>query len=803
MLQRKHKEAMNMYLCKLRGMLSGKLIAAMMLVLFLIACTEEKEEEEVRQEAVPIVVPPDTTIAVQALSVIPNSESVTLKWKNPSAIITQISISWTPVESGVLQPIIIDSDTLLASSAEVTQIILGLSNNKTYTFTIIPLLDGADADKNSRVHAETISRLVGPNLDGDEFADNDPAEDYDNDGTLNALDPDDDNDQVNDTMDAFPYDSAEQSDADGDGTGDNADLDDDNDQVNDTMDAFPYDSAEQSDTDGDGTGDNGDVDDDNDGLIEINSAELLNQVRYNLAGTSLRTSAGGIGSSLGCGNGNDTTACSGYELTANITLSAYENWAPIGTCIADNNCPAAFSSAFEGNNAIISGLTINAEANARGIGLFGAIGSNAILRNIRIRDASIQGGANDVGILAGYAHNARMTSISVVRGEIISPAANNVGGLVGREFNSAIAFSYVLGANVNGSDNTGSFIGNSDDVVIIFSYAAESRIIGGDNTGGFIGNADNALIVFSFVSESSTIGGDNTGGFVGSADNAVITSSSVSDGSTTGGNNTGGLVGNADNTNIASAYALNITTIGNEKVGGLIGSGDSANITYTYVERAIVNGDEEIGGLVGSGANAMITSSYVADITASGLDKIGGFLGSGSDVIINSSYVAGATISGEDDIGGLVGYGEQMTVYSSYAAGGSVNGTNNVGGLLGSGLLSRVNISYAAVGSVIGNSNVSGLIGRTTADDGSMPAVVYFSYWDINTTGIGDRPGVSNAQEGEAKTTIELRNQTNFAGIYAAWGVDGCLDANQVKVKSWHLGNNQQRPVLTCVPPRN
>ncbi|MDH3532771.1 MAG: DUF3372 domain-containing protein, partial [Gammaproteobacteria bacterium] len=73
--------------------------------------------------------------------------------------------------------------------------------------------------------------------------------DYDDDGTPNASDTDNDNDGVDDALDAFPYDPAEWADTDGDGVGDNAD-------------AFPNDPTEWADTDGDGIGDNSDPFDD-------------------------------------------------------------------------------------------------------------------------------------------------------------------------------------------------------------------------------------------------------------------------------------------------------------------------------------------------------------------------------------------------------------------------------------------------------------------------------------------------------------------------------------------------------------
>ena len=80
--------------------------------------------------------------------------------------------------------------------------------------------------------------------------------DNDGDGLGDNADPDDDNDGVVDSSDAFPNDSNETKDTDRDGVGDNADFDDDGDGVIDSNDAFPLDSSERADADGDGIGDN-------------------------------------------------------------------------------------------------------------------------------------------------------------------------------------------------------------------------------------------------------------------------------------------------------------------------------------------------------------------------------------------------------------------------------------------------------------------------------------------------------------------------------------------------------------------
>ena len=96
--------------------------------------------------------------------------------------------------------------------------------------------------------------------------------DFDFDGAENALDSDDDNDDVADAEDAFPLDPAETRDNDFDGIGDNADPDDDNDGAFDRVDAFPFDPYETADSDGDGIGNDADTDDDNDGTVDLDDA---------------------------------------------------------------------------------------------------------------------------------------------------------------------------------------------------------------------------------------------------------------------------------------------------------------------------------------------------------------------------------------------------------------------------------------------------------------------------------------------------------------------------------------------------
>lgn len=104
---------------------------------------------------------------------------------------------------------------------------------------------------------------VGDNADNCPAVANAIQADQDQDGQGNACDGDDDNDGIDDELDAFPLDATETIDTDSDGIGNNADPDDDGDGVNDDADAFPLDSTESADTDADGVGDNSDAFPDN------------------------------------------------------------------------------------------------------------------------------------------------------------------------------------------------------------------------------------------------------------------------------------------------------------------------------------------------------------------------------------------------------------------------------------------------------------------------------------------------------------------------------------------------------------
>ena len=468
--------------------------------------------------------------AVTGLRVIPGVGSATLSWNNPYAPIASISISYKITGS--------DDAPLTKSIAQITpdaknvqETINDLSNGVFYNFTVSLTLRGDAAGREG--DAPSIIVAIGPDYDGDSLVD--------------FLDPDDDNDGVEDNTDAFPTDP-----------------------------------AESMDTDNDRVGDNADIDDNGNGLIEIYNARELDLVREDLAGRSFS------GDRRGCSGQGGITECNGYELAANISLADYANWQPIGSCsnydVSSQRCEnraALFNAIFDGNGYTISNLTITNPIGdyANGAGLFGAISPAAVLRNIHIRSANINGGGH-VGLLVGYAREANIVSSSAA-GEV--SGYYSVGGLVGYGRNVEISSSYASVASVRGTGNVGGLVGEGDGANISLSYASVASVSGSYWVGGLVGYGSRAIISSSYASVASVSGSYSVGGLVGNGEYGTITSSYASVASVSGSYSVGGLVGNGLNAEISSSYASVASVGGSYNVGGLVGEGNYAtNIIDSY-----------------------------------------------------------------------------------------------------------------------------------------------------------------------------------------------------------------------------
>ena len=346
----------------------------------------------------------------------------------------------------------------------------------------------------------------------------------------------------------------------------------------------------------------GEADADRDGLIEIYTAEMLDNMRYDLAGTSYKTSAAQTtGNTDGCPN----SVCHGYELITDIDLlslldtngngmidttmegidknadgdtvdpgekvtvidtTADTSWVPVGDNSTGDDT-TRFTGIFEGNNHTIANLWVNiASINDVYAGLFGVTGVTNGTVAIR-----------NVGIISGSIHSASRHSSS--------RRSSYSGGLVGLVADAlSITNSYFSGAG-GVSSSSSSFT----------------------SSGGLVGEVDAGRTMNITNSYFSGAGGVSSS----SSSNSSYHSSS------------GGLVGEVDigrTMNITNSYFSGAGGVSSSAPipysGGLVGYCDIANITNGYFSGAggvsssssSSSSLSSSGGLVGR-ANGVVTTT--------------------------------------------------------------------------------------------------------------------------------------------------------------------------------------------------
>jgi filamentous hemagglutinin family protein len=427
------------------------------------------------------------------------------------------------------------------------------------------------------------------------------------------------------------------------------------------------------------------------------------------------------------GIGSTSLLGSSVVLANDVDASGTAQWnsgagfKPIGTS------KTMFSGVFDGDNHVISGLTINVSTN-QSVGLFGVAGPAALITNVGVVDANIHGvGGNGffgVGALVGQNF---ATIVNDHSSGTVSGAAN-LGGLIG----------------LNGS--------NSSSVNTISDSYSTATVFGTlSNEGGLIGRALNVNVVRSHATGdvTGTTGSNGLGGLVGSASTsagAVAIVNSFATGNVRGGDGLGGLVGNLSatigNLIVENSYAtgnvssVNPTASPPSGIGGLVGSASANTGTKVTLENDYATGvvgffaadgvtpaatGNNAGGLVGSLAgtvlinNSHATGKVTGSLTGSG---VGGLVGTAPDQtdIISNSYATG-DVSGNLSVGGLAG-SSAGTITNSYATG-NVTGynsasSNNIGGLVGTNTLTGTITGSHADGNVNGqgpNAATGGLVG--------------------------------------------------------------------------------------------
>lgn len=319
-----------------------------------------------------------------------------------------------------------------------------------------------------------------------------------------------------------------------------------------------------------------------------------------------------------------------YELVRDIDAAALDNWKPIGNCGPTGNCmndldAYGFKGSFDGRGHVISNLSIDAPA-IGGVGLFGVISSGKVVRNIVLRNATVEGRAGTgsvVGSNFGTVYNCHS-----VGGSVSGKYA--VGGLVGANAGN-ISYSHA-GIDVTGQMAAGGLVGDQNGSV--FASYATGNVSADQGAGGLVGLNTRGRVISSFAT-GQVLGGKNVGGLVGLNTDALLANSYAS-GAVSGGEvNAGALVGFNSMSRIHNAYATGAVT-GVSAVGGI--AGNNNGVIFQSYANGEVKGESDVGGVVGKNADGIVEASYWNVDTTGQTDASGTQEGDYSDAIrVNDS----------------------------------------------------------------------------------------------------------------------------------------------------------------------
>lgn len=421
-----------------------------------------------------------------------------------------------------------------------------------------------------------------------------------------------------------------------------------------------------------------------------------------------------------------------YVQVADIDLSGYANWEPIGS----EGTP--FTGIYDGNGYKITGLTIS-RSDMDNVGLFGVCVFNTLegqprLRNITIEGASV--GRDNVGALAG---------------KLVTDKYNgNVDG-------SGTGFDLVVNCSssgtVSGRNNVGGLIGLAEGPVLAGHSGVE--LDSWNIATAYVVKWALGRITRCTSSAAVSATGSNVGGLVGRV-NELRLSKCHASGTVSSGDICGGLAGYIRRGHADGCLATGTVT-GSYVVGGLIGL-----LQYrSKLEECCAE-----GGVSATGELASPSPS------ASQLLGAGGLVGSADGADQLKECCASGNVTGRYRVGGLVGSwtGGQFCVpnITDCCALGNVEATGSVaGGLIGWVFPYLLEIACVFVAGSVTGADRGAIVGQNGAlfvETGSDED--YAICWQNPSLFDATKNDAPTTLGGEGKTTAELGQ----VETYAEWG---------------------------------
>ena|GEM_PF-2638109 len=185
---------------------------------------------------------------------------------------------------------------------------------------------------------------------------------------------------------------------------------------------------------------------------------------------------------VGSGTPEGWTMSAHYKQTADIDLSGFDNWLPIGGNGDSHVGAVAFTGVYDGGGYVISNLTINRPGNAEANydtygyiqGLFNTIRDGGVVKNLGLEDVNIRAHSYTGGI-AGV--NSRGTiSNCYVTGKITrgNSSGQNFGGIVG-ENSGVVEYCYST-AEIDVLGSVGGIAGQNLAGTIQYSVALNTSV---------------------------------------------------------------------------------------------------------------------------------------------------------------------------------------------------------------------------------------------------------------------------------------------------------------------------------------
>ena len=402
----------------------------------------------------------------------------------------------------------------------------------------------------------------------------------------------------------------------------------------------------------------------------------------------------------------------------------------------------AFTGTFDGDGHTIVGLQANG-------GLFGKLGSGAVVKDINIVSSVFTGKeTNDsVGAVAAENNGGKISGISGY-GNTVKGSGGYIGGLVGKNYGA-----------ISNSDDQSTVIAGADTVA-----GGIAGINGTDASKPLNGTLEN-------VQSNSAVTTDNLGAGQYAS-------------------NLGGIVGknelllNTYNINNVSAHGITGKTGNTQTSGGIVGTNEG-RISNAYNE-SIIHGSENIGGVAGKNGTQTSDSKLtelndvanaVEIIGDAGGKNVGGLVGMQEHATTNQGRNTGA-ITGCTNVGGMVGYNKADSYLNNLenSPQATITGITNVGGIAGvnEGEISADDqLNLVNSGKIYGWENVGGIAGKNSGNIDNVNSNINLYVIDTETrNALMGNAGITPKAQFFGGVTGEnvgiITNATNRARVDAA-----------------------------------